>query len=61
MHMKVSIVDGSIVTTGSYNYTESASTENDEVLVVICNTKAAADFEAEFQSMWNDTSDYRNY
>lgn len=58
MHLKVSIIDGSIVTTGSYNYTQAASTENDEVFVVIHDTDAAAKFESQFERMWNDTKDF---
>ncbi|MDR3586752.1 MAG: phospholipase D family protein [Desulfosporosinus sp.] len=58
MHMKVSIIDKSVVTTGSYNYTQNASTENDEVLVVIHDPGIASKWEDEFQLMWNDTKDY---
>jgi phosphatidylserine/phosphatidylglycerophosphate/cardiolipin synthase-like enzyme len=58
MHMKVSIIDKTVVTTGSYNYTQNASTENDEVLVVIHDPGIATNWEGEFQQMWNDTKDY---
>jgi len=58
MHMKVSIIDKSVVTTGSYNYTQAASTENDEVLVVIHDPGIASKWGDEFQLMWNDTEDY---
>jgi len=58
MHMKVSIIDKAVVTTGSYNYTQNASTENDEVLVVIHDPGIATNWEGEFQQMWNDTKDY---
>jgi phosphatidylserine/phosphatidylglycerophosphate/cardiolipin synthase-like enzyme len=58
MHMKVSIIDKAVVTTGSYNYTQNASTENDEVLVVIHDPGIATNWEGEFQQMWGDTKDY---
>ncbi|MDR3602096.1 MAG: phospholipase D-like domain-containing protein [Desulfosporosinus sp.] len=58
MHMKVSIIDKSVVTTGSYNYTQNASTENDEVLVVIHDSGIASKWDDEFQQMWSDTKDY---
>ncbi|MDR3543111.1 MAG: phospholipase D family protein [Desulfosporosinus sp.] len=60
MHMKVSIIDKSVVTTGSYNYTQNASTENDEVLVVIHDPGIASKWEDEFQLMWDDKKDYVN-
>lgn len=58
MHMKVSIIDKSVVTTGSYNYSQSASTINDEVLVVIHDSGIASKWDDEFQQMWSDTKDY---
>lgn len=58
MHLKVSIIDRSVVTTGSYNYSQSASTINDEVLVVIHDSKAAEEFETQFERMWNDTKNF---
>ncbi|WP_407308759.1 phospholipase D-like domain-containing protein [Desulfosporosinus sp. SB140] len=58
MHMKVSIIDKSVVTTGSYNYTQNASTDNDEVLVVIHDSKIASNWADEFEQMWDDTKNY---
>ncbi|WP_407310876.1 phospholipase D family protein [Desulfosporosinus sp. SB140] len=58
MHMKVSIIEKSVVTTGSYNYTQNASTENDEVLVIIHDPSIAAKWSDEFQQMWDDTNNY---
>lgn len=34
MHLKMSVIDGQTATTGSYNYTNSASERNDEMFVV---------------------------
>ena len=53
MHEKVTIADGSTVTTGSYNYTVSASKYNDEVLVVIKSSGVANKFLKDFNAMWN--------
>lgn len=61
MHMKVTVADNSTVTTGSYNYTNNASYENDEVFVILKDSKAAQDFEKEFQNMWNDNVNYQNW
>ncbi len=58
MHMKVSIIDDQIVTTGSYNYSETASTRNDEVLLVLKDTTMASAWETEFNTMWQDHHDY---
>jgi phosphatidylserine/phosphatidylglycerophosphate/cardiolipin synthase-like enzyme len=49
MHHKVMIIDESIVIFGSYNFTNSAETRNDENLVVVYNKEIAAQFMAEFQ------------
>ncbi|WP_026884357.1 phospholipase D-like domain-containing protein [Clostridium akagii] len=61
MHMKVTIVDNNIVTTGSYNYTAQASTKNDEVLVVLKDSSSAKDFEDQFEKMWDDNNDFQDY
>ena len=49
MHHKVMIIDESIVIFGSYNFTNSAETKNDENLIVVYNKDIAAQFMAEFQ------------
>jgi phosphatidylserine/phosphatidylglycerophosphate/cardiolipin synthase-like enzyme len=61
MHMKVTIADKSIVTTGSFNYSQAASTTNDEVLVVIRDQTIASDWEGQFDRMWNDTKGFSDY
>jgi len=61
MHLKVSIIDNRIATTGSYNYTTAAMDENDGVFVVLNDVKAAQDFDTQFVRMWNDTKDFTNY
>jgi len=58
MHLKVTIADKQIVTTGSFNYSKAAENQNDEVFVVVNNTQVASDFTNEFERMWNDTSGF---
>jgi len=54
MHLKMTIADKKIATTGSFNYSKAASESNDEILVVIRNADVAKNFTAEFEKMWND-------
>ncbi len=61
MHLKVTIADDRTVTTGSYNYTDEATYDNDEVLVVINDQNIAQNWDNEFQSMWADDTDYQDY
>ena len=61
MHLKVTIADKNVVTTGSYNYTNNATRVNDEVLVIIKDVNVAKDFENEFNGMWSNENDYINY
>jgi phosphatidylserine/phosphatidylglycerophosphate/cardiolipin synthase-like enzyme len=52
MHHKVIIIDEKIVITGSYNFTNSAETRNDENVVIIFSPEAAAQYMAEFQRVF---------
>ena len=61
MHIKMTIADNIIGTTGSYNYTASATKNNDEILVVISDMKVATDFDNEFNSMWINNMEYKDY
>ena len=53
MHNKVTIVDGHIILTGSFNYTVSASNANNENLVVIDSSSWGAAYEKDFQQIWS--------
>jgi len=53
MHHKVMIIDENIVIFGSYNFTNSADTKNDENLIVIYSEEIAAQFMAEFQRVYS--------
>jgi len=52
MHHKTMIVDGEIVITGSYNFSRSAETRNDENLVIFHNEQIAEVFLKEFQRVY---------
>ena len=52
MHHKVMIIDQNVVIFGSYNFTNSAETRNDENLLVIYNADIAAQFIVEFQRVY---------
>jgi phosphatidylserine/phosphatidylglycerophosphate/cardiolipin synthase-like enzyme len=54
MHHKTIIIDESIVITGSYNFTNSAETRNDENLIVIYNDAIAKLFIEEFQRVYEE-------
>ena len=47
MHHKVFIIDGKTVVTGSYNFSKSAETKNDENILVLRSEKIAALYTAE--------------
>lgn len=56
LHDKIAIIDGEVVVTGSYNWSYSADDFNDENLLVLRSTSLAAQYEADFQTLWNSTS-----
>ncbi|MDI4644741.1 phospholipase D family protein [Cohnella hashimotonis] len=58
MHLKMTVADGQVATTGSFNYSKAASTTNDEMLVVLRDATAAASFEEAFERAWNDREGY---
>lgn len=52
MHHKFAIADSDLLLTGSYNWTRSASTENNENIIVTNNVKLVSQFQQEFDKMW---------
>lgn len=58
MHLKMTVADGQVATTGSFNYSKSASTTNDEVFVAFRDADIAKSFEAQFEAMWNDADGF---
>jgi phosphatidylserine/phosphatidylglycerophosphate/cardiolipin synthase-like enzyme len=51
MHHKVIIIDNSIVVTGSFNFTKSADTANDDNVLVIYDPAVAQQYLDEFNRM----------
>ena len=54
MHHKVIIIDSQIVIFGSYNFSRSAEERNDENLLIIHSAELAAEFEAEFDLIYQN-------
>ena len=52
MHHKVIVIDGVLVITGSYNFSRSAETQNDENLIVLHDSAAAAAYLQEFERVF---------
>jgi phosphatidylserine/phosphatidylglycerophosphate/cardiolipin synthase-like enzyme len=52
MHDKVFIIDGSIVVTGSFNFSASAANSNDENVLIIHNADIASAYLEEFNRLW---------
>jgi phosphatidylserine/phosphatidylglycerophosphate/cardiolipin synthase-like enzyme len=52
MHDKIFIIDGSIVLTGSFNFSASAANSNDENVLIIHSTGIANAYLKEFDQIW---------
>ncbi|MEJ6573108.1 MAG: phospholipase D-like domain-containing protein, partial [Akkermansiaceae bacterium] len=52
MHHKFAIADTGLLLTGSYNWTRSASTENNENIVISNNIRLVNSFQQEFDRLW---------
>jgi phosphatidylserine/phosphatidylglycerophosphate/cardiolipin synthase-like enzyme len=52
MHHKFAIFDDRQLLNGSFNWTRSATTSNEENLLVIEHAQLVADFRAEFERLW---------
>jgi phosphatidylserine/phosphatidylglycerophosphate/cardiolipin synthase-like enzyme len=57
MHYKVIIIDETIVVTGSYNFSNSAKTRNDENTLIIHSPEIAALYKDEYQRVWLEAQD----
>jgi len=55
MHAKIMVIDGQTVALGSFNFTFSAETRNDENLLIIQNPQIAALYLAEFERIFNQS------
>lgn len=54
MHHKFVVLDGRSVLTGSYNWTLESEEQNYEALVILTVREAVADFEEEFEALWEN-------
>lgn len=61
LHDKFSVIDGQVVATGSFNYTNAASNTNDENLIIIHDTSVSQGYDNEFNNMWNNNSRFTDY
>ena len=52
MHHKISVVDSTRFSTGSFNYSENASSRNSENLVIVTDVLLALELENEFEELW---------
>ena len=57
MHHKVIIIDGQVVVTGSYNFSKSAKTRNDENTLILHDPGVAALYVQEFERVWELAGD----
>ncbi len=57
MHHKFAVFDGRLAVTGSYNWTQSAEHANYENLVVLDDSEAVAQFQREFQRLWQEAKE----
>jgi len=55
MHHKVIIIDRKTVIFGSYNFTESADSKNDENIVIVHDPDFASYFIKEFERRWKES------
>ena len=53
MHLKAYAIDGELLRTGSANFSASGERQQDNDLIVIRDAKAAAQFDAHFERMWD--------
>lgn len=61
MHHKFSIIDGSILITGSYNWTHSAEELNDENILIIKEAEnIIKEYEKEFKKIWERSSSIKS-
>jgi len=56
MHHKVIIIDRETVILGSFNFSESANSRNDENVLVVHDPTFASFFVEEFETVWNEAA-----
>ena len=58
MHNKFAVIDKKILITGSYNWTASASSRNDENLLVIDDKEVILKYQRQFENLWENKYSY---
>jgi cardiolipin hydrolase len=58
MHHKFVVIDNCITITGSYNWTKSAASENQENIVTLHDERIASFYLKEFERLWDTTISY---
>lgn len=53
MHHKFAIIDGRLLFTGSYNWTDSAEERNSENLLVLTSPRVISAYQQEFDRLWS--------
>ncbi len=53
MHNKFMIIDGKIITTGSFNWSLRADKKNDENLLIVYSEELAKQYKEEFFELWS--------
>lgn len=56
MHNKFCLVDGKMVQTGSFNYTDGASTKNNENQIYLSNPGVVAQYRSRFDALWAEAT-----
>ncbi len=57
-HNKVMVIDGNLVITGSFNFTQAAEKSNAENALLLSNPGLAQDYQRYFESRWLIATDY---
>lgn len=52
MHNKFAIIDEAVIITGSFNWTLSASTKNQENILILENKQVVNSYLSEFNKLW---------
>lgn len=61
MHNKFCIFDGSILITGSYNWTYSAENRNAENIIITDEGNVCEDYTKYFTDLWNQLTEVKEY
>jgi phosphatidylserine/phosphatidylglycerophosphate/cardiolipin synthase-like enzyme len=56
MHDKFTLVDGSMVETGSFNYTSGATSKNNENQIYLNHPQVIDRYKKRFEKIWNEAS-----